>query len=182
VADREPRAPPSYAGKSEAIVVKISRSAYWLKIKNPGAPTVRRLEEEDWNDWSPRANVKMVLFLCTGNYYRSRFAEELFNYEAERSLPWIAQSCGLALERGANNVGPIAPVVLHALKELTISARGTDRFPQQCTVDDLAGADFVVAIKETEHRPLMRERFVEWEHGWITGTCMTSGTLRRRKP
>jgi protein-tyrosine-phosphatase len=50
-------------------------------------------------DWSPRANVKTVLFLCTGNYYRSRFAEELFNYEAERaSLPWIAQSRGLALE------------------------------------------------------------------------------------
>jgi protein-tyrosine phosphatase len=116
-------------------------------------------------DWSPRANVKTVLFLCTGNYYRSRFAEELFNYEAERaSLPWIAQSRGLALERGANNVGPIAPVALHALKELTISARGADRFPQQCTVGDLAGADFVVAVKETEHRPLMRERFAEWEH------------------
>ena len=116
-------------------------------------------------DWSPRPNVKTVLFLCTGNYYRSRFAEELFNREAKRaSLPWLAQSRGLALERGANNVGPIAPVVLHALKELTISARGADRFPQQCTVDDLAGADFVVAVKEAEHRPLMRERFAEWEH------------------
>jgi protein-tyrosine phosphatase len=110
-------------------------------------------------------NVKTVLFLCTGNYYRSRFAEELFNHEAARAgLDWIAQSRGLALERGANNVGPIASVVLHALKELTISARGADRFPQQCTVDDLAGADFVVAVKETEHRPLMRERFAEWEH------------------
>ena len=49
VAGREPRAPPSYAGKSEAIVVKINQSAYWLKIKNPAAPTVRGLEEEDWN-------------------------------------------------------------------------------------------------------------------------------------
>jgi protein-tyrosine phosphatase len=116
-------------------------------------------------DWSPRANVKTVLFLCTGNYYRSRFAEELFNHEAKRaSLPWTVQSRGLALERGANNVGPIAPVVLHALKELTISARGADRFPQQCTASDLANADFVVAVKEAEHRPLMRERFAEWEH------------------
>jgi protein-tyrosine phosphatase len=116
-------------------------------------------------DWPPRANVKMVLFLCTGNYYRSRFAEELFNHEAERaSLPWIAQSRGLALERGTNNVGPIAPVVLHALQELTISARDAARFPQQCTANDLANADFVVAVKEAEHRPLMRERFAEWEH------------------
>ena len=58
-------------------------------------------------------NVKTVLFLCTGNYYRSRFAEELFNHQAERAdLDWIAQSRGLALERGAYNVGPISPVRL----------------------------------------------------------------------
>jgi protein-tyrosine phosphatase len=110
-------------------------------------------------------NVKTVLFLCTGNYYRSRFAEELFNHQAERAdLDWIAQSRGLALERGAHNVGPISPFALHALKEMAVTARGADRFPQQCTADDLAGADFVVAVKEDEHRPLMRERLAEWEH------------------
>jgi protein-tyrosine phosphatase len=43
--------------------------------------------------------VKTILFLCTGNYYRSRFAEELFNHHAERAgLYWVAQSRGLALE------------------------------------------------------------------------------------
>ena len=53
---------------------------------------------------------------------------------------------------------------MHALNQLAITARGADRFPQQCTVDDLASADFIVAVKEVEHRPLMRERFAEWEH------------------
>jgi len=52
----------------------------------------------------------------------------------------------------------------HALKEMAVTARRADRFPQQCTADDLASADFVVALKEAEHRPLMRERFAEWEH------------------
>ena len=109
--------------------------------------------------------MKTILFLCTGNYYRSRFAEELFNHHAQRiGLNWVAQSRGLALERGALNVGPISPFALHALKELAITARGADRFPQQCTAGDLAGADFVAAVKEAEHRPLMRERFVKWEH------------------
>ena len=109
--------------------------------------------------------MKTILFLCTGNYYRSRFAEELFNHHAERAgLDWVAQSRGLALERGAHNVGPISPFALHALKEMAITPRGADRFPRQCTVDDLAGADFLVAVKEAEHRPLMRERFGEWEH------------------
>ena len=68
------------------------------------------------------------------------------------------------MERGAHNVGPISPVALHGLKELAIPARGADRFPQQCTASDLARADFVVAVKEAEHRPLMREQFAEWEH------------------
>ena len=50
------------------------------------------------------------------------------------------------------------------LKELEITAWGANRFPQQCTTADLASADFVVAVKEAEHRPLMRDRFAEWEH------------------
>jgi protein-tyrosine-phosphatase len=42
-----------------------------------------------------------ILFLCTGNYYRSRFAEVLFNSVADKmGLPWRAASRGLALERG----------------------------------------------------------------------------------
>jgi ATP-dependent DNA ligase len=28
---------------------RAGRSAHWLKVKNPDAPAVRRLEEEDWS-------------------------------------------------------------------------------------------------------------------------------------
>ena len=52
----------------------------------------------------------VVLFLCTGNYYRSRFAEVLFNHLArERGSCWRAESLGLDLAIGVNNVGPISP-------------------------------------------------------------------------
>jgi protein-tyrosine phosphatase len=74
--------------------------------------------------------VKTILFLCTGNYYRSRFAEELFNNHAERSgIDWVAHWRGLALERGANNIGCISPIALRALKALEITARGANRLP-----------------------------------------------------
>jgi protein-tyrosine phosphatase len=105
--------------------------------------------------------MKCVLFLCTGNYYRSRFAEELFNYRAAGN--WQAQSRALAIERGICNVGPLSPFALRGLRERRVTPKGADRFPQQCTVVDLANADHVVALDEAEHRPLMRQRFLEWE-------------------
>jgi protein-tyrosine phosphatase len=36
--------------------------------------------------------------------------------------------------------------------------------PQQCAVVDLESADLIVALMDSEHRPLIRERFSDWEH------------------
>jgi protein-tyrosine phosphatase len=109
--------------------------------------------------------MKIVLFLCTGNYYRSRFAEELFNHRAAYAgADWQAQSRALAIERGRHNVGPLSPFGLRGLKERGVTAKGASRFPRQCTIVDLENADHVVALDETEHRPLVRERFSDWEH------------------
>ena len=108
--------------------------------------------------------LKTVLFLCTGNYYRSRFAEELFNHRAARDgLGWRADSRALAVERGKNNVGPISHLVLHALEARGCAPQGVARMPQPCTRTDLEEAALVIALKDSEHRPVMRERFPGWE-------------------
>jgi protein-tyrosine phosphatase len=108
--------------------------------------------------------VKTVLFLCTGNYYRSRFAEELFNYRATRAARnWQAQSRALAIERGINNIGPISPFVLWGLTTHGLTAKGANRLPKQCVVLDLKNADHIVALNDVEHRPIMSERFPDWE-------------------
>ena len=80
---------------------------------------------------------KTVLFLCTGNYYRSRFAEVLFSFVAERmGLPWKSSSRGLALERGVTNVGPMAEAAIKALEARGLRASADfTRFPMQVTVD-----------------------------------------------
>jgi low molecular weight protein-tyrosine phosphatase len=108
--------------------------------------------------------MKMLLFLCTGNYYRSRYAEELFNHRAAGGgLRWTAQSRGLAIERGMDNIGPLSPFVLEALEQRGLRAQGAQRLPRQCAAADFAAAGHIVALDESEHRPLLRERFPAWE-------------------
>ena len=104
-----------------------------------------------------------VLFLCTGNYYRSRFAEILFNALADESgLDWRAESRGLAIELGTRNVGPISPHALRGLAEREIPFNPDGRTPLQAEERDLEAASVIVAMKEAEHRRFMLERFPAW--------------------
>ncbi len=102
--------------------------------------------------------VKTVLFLCSGNYYRSRFAESLFNHWATAAgLPWRAESRGMRLNAG--NEGPIALSVLSALADRGIVVTQPIRMPIAVADQDFERADRVIAMKRDEHERMMRERF-----------------------
>lgn len=105
--------------------------------------------------------MKRVLFLCTGNFYRSRFAEIFFNWHAEqRQLRWRAESRGLALD--PSNPGPMSRNTLARLKHHGIPTDAYQRFPIDVATEDFESAHHVVAVKETEHRPLLETRFPAW--------------------
>lgn len=109
------------------------------------------------------ARPHRVLFLCTGNYYRSRFAEELFNWLAPQAgLSWTATSRGIATEFGVFNVGPISPHALRCLLARSIPPTNAHCFPQQLQEQDLLMAGLAIALKEAEHRPLLEQRFPCW--------------------
>jgi protein-tyrosine phosphatase len=109
--------------------------------------------------------MKTILFLCTGNYYRSRFSEYLFNDLAlKRALSWKADSRGLALERGTNNVGAISHFTKTGLLERGIELPHDLRDPLPLTDHDLTVAARIIAVDESEHRPLLAEKFPQWEN------------------
>src|SRR6187402_1987989 len=101
-----------------------------------------------------------VLFLCSGNYYRSRFAELLFNHLAERAgIPHRADSAGLEIECRTRNPGPLSPHTIQGLRERGIPVPSTVRAPRDVSSSDFANATLVIALKDAEHRPLMMKHF-----------------------
>ena len=107
--------------------------------------------------------MKQVLFLCSANYYRSRFAEHVFNWLASRrNLLWRADSRGLEVGHWGV-LGPISSYTVEGLNERGIPINGNHRQPEQLTLDDLTKSELVVALKEAEHRAMMTDLFPEWE-------------------
>ena len=102
--------------------------------------------------------MNRVLFLCTGNYYRSRFAEELFNALATKEgLRWTADSAGL--DPSPMNHGPISKHTLEACARLGLERPVSERSPRKVADQDFDSADLVIAVKDLEHRPMMERWF-----------------------
>lgn len=101
-----------------------------------------------------------VLFLCTGNYFRSRFAELLFGARAAaRGVAARARSAGLAPECWRRNAGPISPHTIRACAARGIGLPEPVPAPRDVTAADLEEADVIVAMHEAEHTPMVAARF-----------------------
>jgi len=106
------------------------------------------------NDW------QSVLFLCTGNFYRSRYAEAWFNFLAPRhGLYWRAESRGFRPHLEEATLSPHAETRLASQSVPRLLTRNA---PERLVEADLAEATLVVALYEAEHRPMVRERFPHW--------------------
>lgn len=105
-----------------------------------------------------------ILFLCSGNYYRSRFSEALFNFHAERlGLRARAFSRGLATHLVKDFPDFLSPHTVQALAARGIPDRHTSPRPVQCSNSDLAVAARIIALKEVEHRPMLTALHPGWE-------------------
>ena len=104
---------------------------------------------------------RTIVFICTANYYRSRFSEYLFNALAEEhGLRWRATSRGLKTWM-ADGEGPLSEFTAYRLTAMGVPFDGA-RFPIQLSAADLESADLVIAVKEAEHRAMMEEQFPDW--------------------
>jgi len=101
-----------------------------------------------------------VCFVCTGNFYRSRFAEEYFEHRARiMGISAQASSRGLldpvAITR---NKGPLSPLTRDELDRLGVPAPDVERFPVSLVPEDVARADLVVYMDAAQHAPMVEAR------------------------
>ena len=108
------------------------------------------------------SSPRTVLFLCTGNYYRSRFAAVLFNHLAARErLDWTASSRGLKIG-WPGNLGAMSKYTEQRLNELGMNCDDHRHMPLQCRPCDLEQASLAIALKEAEHRPMLEKHYNGW--------------------
>ncbi len=125
-----------------------------------------------------------VLFICTGNFFRSAFAEQYFNHLAAQNLKldprdprrkqgvWRAESRGLDPTQlsPSQRAARMSSFALERLGKLRIpyavdAAAGLPAHtPTPLAVADLERCERVVAMHDASHRPMLR-RFVEKRRG-----------------
>src|SRR4029077_15878896 len=103
---------------------------------------------------------RRVLFICTGNYYRSRFAEAIFNHHAEqRRIPWTAFSRGLAVHLVE---GYLSTFTTEALRTREVELRHTGPRRIGLSEGDLLQANYRIAMDRSEHFQMMLTLFPTW--------------------
>ena len=104
-----------------------------------------------------------LLFICTGNFYRSRFAELYFEHRCEaKGLDWVAESRGLrGWDTGAR--GRMSPATIDQLRECGVPVPYVVRSPHLTTPTDIEAVTRVIALDGTEHRPLIRQWLSKFE-------------------
>ncbi|THD69431.1 low molecular weight phosphatase family protein [Robertkochia marina] len=102
-----------------------------------------------------------ILFICTGNYYRSRFAEIMFNHLTNHVDHGVTSfSRGLQLWSG--NKGPLSKHTMTYMEQKGIDITEHLRLPLSLSLRDLKEATRVIAMDRKEHFVLMQEKYPEW--------------------
>jgi protein-tyrosine phosphatase len=101
-----------------------------------------------------------ILFLCTGNYYRSRFAEEYFNAQVcARGIHHRADSRGLSIEfERLKNPGPMSADALAELGKLGIEVKKSIRMPRKLSGTEVPFFDQIICMDKKEHLPMVKKR------------------------
>ena len=96
-----------------------------------------------------------ILFVCTGNIFRSRFAEEVFNHLCKiNGVDAIAFSAGLQVGRYKQR--KIYWPAMNELERLKIEPLRSNEDSVHINDIDVSIYDQIICMDEEEHKPMVR--------------------------
>ena len=105
---------------------------------------------------------KRVLFICTGNFFRSRYAEAHFNCMCDwNKCSHYAVSAGVTIDP---QIGPISTYSLYRMVERGIDAKFASPHAKRLYKGDIEEADIALCMYEKEHKPMMKLFFEDIEN------------------
>lgn len=117
-------------------------------------------------------NKPHLLFICTGNFYRSRLAQLLFaEYASRAGLDWTCSSRGFCEQNGRVGIAPAVVEFLHSKGLEGLLENSGD--PNMLSFTDLENASLTIGLCRREHAPQLISRF-----GQIPRILEQQGRLR----
>jgi len=117
--------------------------------------------------------MKQVLFICTGNIYRSKYAEAYFNLLAEPKINYRAISRGTMCDQNGSDCN--CPPVSTEFWDKRIEKRHFSPTSSKLTERDFTWSDLSIGMYEPEHRPQISKTKTElspylpegnWKSSW----------------
>ena len=107
--------------------------------------------------------MRKILFICTGNYYRSKFAEIYFNHlqSQKESQSYKSFSRGIRIDL-KNNLGNISKYASDYLKKLSVNTVSCLPSKQICK-RDLESATIIIGIDKEEHENYLITKYPQYE-------------------
>ena len=96
-----------------------------------------------------------VLFVCTANIHRSRFAEEVFNYLSEKNKK-SSSAFSAGLRVGDYNFRKIYYPALDNLEKFNILPKRADELSVHINNIDLNQYDRLICMDKNEHKPMIQ--------------------------
>ena len=110
--------------------------------------------------------MKKYLFICTKNFYRSRFAESYFNYLSNRyEVDAMSKSAGLKIhlaDEKASKEGEISLIAKNKLDSMGISSEFYSKKREKLTEKMLENSDYIIVMDEDEHFSMFLEHFPKY--------------------
>jgi protein-tyrosine phosphatase len=108
-----------------------------------------------------------ILFICTGNWYRSRFAESYLKSKGYKHVLSRGVNVNNNKKRKYREIHKQSSLVKNKLKELGLEKYINNKTPKQLTENDMLKSNKIILINKKEHYSYIIKKYPKYKNKLI---------------